>query len=90
MGDMRASRAPACTLHKPHTLLYYCVRSLMMPVGLIFAIISPLQELCTATAVHHRLSQGWANAYNTKVGRLLRFLSDGSHRPIIDDFQTRV
>ena len=53
--------------HKPHTLLYYYVRSLIMPVGLIFAIISPLLELCTATAVHHRLAQGWANAYNTKV-----------------------
>ena len=55
----------------------------MMPVVLIFAIISPLLELCTATAVHHRLAQGWANAYNTIVGRLLCFLSDGSRRPKI-------
>ena len=55
----------------------------MKPVGFIFALISPLQELCTATAVHHRLAQGWANAHNTKVGQLLLFLSDGSDRPAI-------
>ena len=69
----------------------------MKPVGFIFAFVSPLQELCTATAVHHRLAQGWANAHNTKVGQLLRFLSDGSDRPtitcdrpIIHNFRTLV
>ena len=65
-------------------LLYYCVRSLTMPVGLISVLISPLLELCTAaTAAHHWLAYGRANAHNTKVGQLLCFLSDGSNCPKI-------
>ena len=78
--------------HITHTLLYYCVRSLIIPVGLISVLISPLLELCTtATAAHHWLAQGWANAHNAKVGQLLHFLSDGSDRPkIIHDFLTSV
>ena len=73
----------ACTLHKPHTLPVLCV--LLCPIidEASWVHIRVLQELCTATAVHHRLAQGWANAHNTKVGQLLRFLSNGSDRPTI-------
>ena len=84
------------TLHKPHTLLSYYVWSLIMPVGLIFTIFSPFLELCTTTAVHHQLAQGWANAYKTKVDDCFTFLAmEGIVRrymqsSIIDDFQTCV
>ena len=39
-------------------------------VGLIFSPISPLLEKCAATATHHRLAQGWANACDTRVERV--------------------
>ena len=75
VGDM--------VLHKHCTLLYYSVRLLTALVGSVFSTISPLLEKCAATATHHRLAQGWANACNTRVERLLRLLRKKSDCPII-------
>ena len=52
-------------------------------VGSGFSTISPLLEKCAATSTHHRLAQGWANACNTRVERLLRLLRKKSDCPII-------
>ena len=44
------------------------------------------QSTCIYVAygrINIRLAQGWANAHNTKVGKLLRFLSNGSNRLMI-------
>ena len=70
-------------LHKHCTLLYYSVRLSRALVGLVFSPISPLLEKCAATATHHRLAQGWANACDTRVERLLRLLRNKSVCTII-------
>ena len=71
-------------LHKLCTLLYYLVRLQQSTlVGSVFSSMSSLLEERAATATRHRLAQGWVNACNTRVERLLRLLRNGSDCPKI-------
>ena len=70
-------------LHKLCTLLYYLVRLQSALVGSVFSSVSSLLEEWATTATCHRLAQGWVNACNTRVERLLRLLRNGSNCPKI-------
>ena len=63
-------------LHKSCTLLYYFVWLQRALVRSVFSSISFLLEEWAATATSHWLAQGWVNACNTRVERLLCLRSD--------------
>ena len=62
---------------------------------LILSLVLRCWKLCAATAASHRLAYEWAQAHNTKVGRLLCFFrregrsSDNTYDcPIFDNYRT--
>ena len=59
-----------------------CTCNEMALVGSVFSTISPLLEKCAATATHRWLAQGWANASDTRVERLLLLFPKKSYCPI--------
>ena len=60
-----------------------CTCNEMALVGSVFSTISPLLEKCAATATHRWLAQGWANASDTRVERLLLLFPKKSYCPIV-------